>query len=980
MLGARLVALATLAVIAGCGTRAEDPRPPAYDDLQRIFDQSCGGATCHRSPTDLPPVSVDLAPGVSYQQLVGQPSRAAPARVLVAPGAPAQSYLLCTIDPTCDHRVGRPMPPTGPLSSATVEAVRRWIADGAHPDDSPTPPTDADDDTAPVFAGLESAIATGEHELALRWSPAFDRTPASRMRYRIYVATRAGGEDFSVAQLTVTAATTATVAGLAAGRRAFVVVRAVDGRDHEDGNRIERDATTTDVTAPEFGGAVDVAEPVPGTLEVSWLAAADNATPADALGYHVYLATQAGAEALGTPTTTVVGTTRATLVGLAPSTTYFVVVRAFDQAGNQDRNLIERSRTTRDTIAPSFAGLATATGAPSAALLTWPAATDDTTAAADLVYLVYRATTAGGQDLTAPSYVTPPGATSFAAGGLAPSRTYHFVVRARDRAGNVDGNLVQRAATTPLLVDVQAPSFAGATAAAPLSASTIRVSWSAGTDDVTLAGNLVYRVYRATIAGGQTFAAPTYVAGPGVTSFVATALAPSTPYFFVVRAVDQAGNQDGNLIEVSAATPADTTAPTFAGLSGAAAVNATSVALAWNPATDDITPAAAIVYDVYQSTTAGGESFASPTATTAAGATGLVVTGLAPLTTYHVVVRARDQAGNADGNLVERAATTTADVTPPLFAGATAAAPTALPAQLDVSWAAASDQVTAADHLTYLIYAATMSGLQVFGSPTAITAPGATSVRLTGLVASTTYFVVVRARDEAGNIDGNTVQVSAITGADTTRPTFAGLVTATAVNPVRARLAWAAAADDVTPPAALVYDVYVAPSAGGQNFAAPTVSSAPGATTVVVGGLTPATTAYVVVRARDQSGNRDGNTVERRVVLPPVTVSFGAQVQPIFTASCATANCHRGPLPAIGLDLSTAASSRLELIDVPSSQFVQVLRVAPGDANASYVMIKIRGAGENFEGDVMPPPPATTLTPANLATIFTWIEEGALDN
>ena len=96
--------------------------------------------------------------------------------------------------------------------------------------------------------------------------------------------------------------------------------------------------------------------------------------------------------------------------------------------------------------------------------------------------------------------------------------------------------------------------------------------------------------------------------------------------------------------------------------------------------------------------------------------------------------------------------------------------------------------------------------------------------------------------------------------------------------------------------------------------------------------------------------------------------------------SCATANCHRGPFPAVGLDLSSSSAARLGMIDVPSAQFAQVLRVEPGNANASYVMTKIRGAGENFEGDLMPPPPAASLTPANLATIFTWIEEGALDN
>ena len=975
---ARVLAFAITLTIVGCGGRAEEPRPPAYDDIQRIFDQSCGGDACHRSSTAAPPASVDLAPGVSHGHLVGQPSIAAPGRVLVVPGAPADSYLLCAIDPACDHRVGAPMPPTAALSPATIEAVRRWIADGARPDPSPTPPVDADDDAAPVFAGLTTAVATGEHAIELGWSPAFDRTPASRMRYRIYVATRPGGQDFAAPRLTVTATTTAIVDGLAAGVGYHVVVRAVDERGLEDDNRIERAVATPDLTAPEFGGAAAVTEPVAGTLAVTWLAATDNVSPPATIRYRVYLATAPGAEDFATPTTTVVGVTSATLTGLAPSTTYQVVVRAVDEAGNADGNLIERAVTTLDTVAPVFAGVATATGAPSTVLLTWAPATDDVTVADDIVYLVYRATIAGGQDLTTPTYVSPPGATGLAAGGLAANRTYHFVVRARDRAGNVDGNLVQRSATTPSLVDVQPPTFAGAAAATTTGASTIRLTWSAGSDNVSLAGNLVYQVYRATSAGGQSFAAATYTTAPGVTSFVATGLAPTTPYFFVVRARDQAGNVDGNLIEVTATTAPDTTAPTFAGITGAAPASATSIALAWAAATDDISPAGALVYDVYRATAAGQQSFASPTYTSAPGATGLVATGLAPSTSYFFVVRARDPVGNADGNTVERAATTTPDVTPPVFAGATSAAPTALPGQLDIAWAAASDAVTAPASIRYLVFVARMSGLQELTSPTAISAPGATTVRITGLLASTTYFVVVRARDDAGNVDGNTVEVSATTTADVIRPTFAGVTSATATNPSHVRLTWDAASDDLTPPADITYLVYAATSPGGQGFAAPIAVSPPGATSLIVGGLAAATTHYLVVRARDQAGNLDLNTVERSATTPPITVSFASQVQPIFTASCATVNCHVGPLPVVGLDLSSATISRATLVDVPSAQFAQVARVAPGEAGASYLMFKLRGGGPSFEGDVMPP--SGLLPAAELTTIETWIDEGAVDN
>ena len=54
------------------------------------------------------------------------------------------------------------------------------------------------------------------------------------------------------------------------------------------------------------------------------------------------------------------------------------------------------------------------------------------------------------------------------------------------------------------------------------------------------------------------------------------------------------------------------------------------------------------------------------------------------------------------------------------------------------------------------------------------------------------------------------------------------------------------------------------------------------------------------------------------------------------------------------------------------------MRVAPGDVDTSYLMAKILGGGPNFEGDLMPPSGA--LTAGQIATIRTWIAEGAVDN
>jgi hypothetical protein len=112
------------------------------------------------------------------------------------------------------------------------------------------------------------------------------------------------------------------------------------------------------------------------------------------------------------------------------------------------------------------------------------------------------------------------------------------------------------------------------------------------------------------------------------------------------------------------ATPpggSDTTPPVFAGLKTAFACTpgaqrpgeTTPFTLTWDAATDDVTPANQIVYDVYESSTAGGEDFSHPTWTTAPGVTTFKTPGLPSHGTFYFVVRARDQAGNEDQNRVE---------------------------------------------------------------------------------------------------------------------------------------------------------------------------------------------------------------------------------------------------------------------------------------------------------------------------------------
>jgi N-acetylneuraminic acid mutarotase len=97
---------------------------------------------------------------------------------------------------------------------------------------------------------------------------------------------------------------------------------------------------------------------------------------------------------------------------------------------------------------------------------------------------------------------------------------------------------------------------------------------------------------------------------------------------------------------------------------------------------------------------------------------------------------------------------------------------------------------------------------------------------------------------------------------DFVAPSFAGATFASALSSTEVLVGWNTGSDDETTSSAIVYDLYVATSTGTQNYTTPTSSSTPGASTHLLTGLTPDQPYYVVVRARDASGNRDSNIVE----------------------------------------------------------------------------------------------------------------------
>jgi len=110
------------------------------------------------------------------------------------------------------------------------------------------------------------------------------------------------------------------------------------------------------------------------------------------------------------------------------------------------------------------------------------------------------------------------------------------------------------------------------------------------------------------------------------------------------------------------------------------------------------------------------------------------------------------------------------------------------------------------------------------------------------------------------------------------------------------------------------------------------------------------------------------------IVIDPVasgTVSFVADIQPIFTSRCV--RCHSAPMPPMGLNLD-APVSYAHLVNVPSGQVPSLMRVKPGDPNNSYIIQKLSGTAA--VGERMPFG-GPYLSKATIDLIRLWIAEGA---
>jgi hypothetical protein len=106
---------------------------PIFSSIQaNVLTPMCVG--CHAGAAA--PAGLRLDAGSSYALLVGVASAEVGSLRRVAPGNPADSYLIQKLEGSA--AVGARMPLGGPyLDAATIAVIRQWIADGAKQDSQP---------------------------------------------------------------------------------------------------------------------------------------------------------------------------------------------------------------------------------------------------------------------------------------------------------------------------------------------------------------------------------------------------------------------------------------------------------------------------------------------------------------------------------------------------------------------------------------------------------------------------------------------------------------------------------------------------------------------------------------------------------------------------------------------------------------------------------------------------------------------------
>ena len=370
----------------------------------------------------------------------------------------------------------------------------------------------AADKKAPTVPADVKATEVTETTAKITWSESTDNVSVAG--YNVYV------NETKVNDALVTG-TEYSLTDLTAATEYSVTVTAVDAAENESAKSeavVFTTAAKKDTEAPTAPKDVKATEVTQTTAKVTWSEATDNV---GVVGYNVYVNETKVNDAL------VTGTEYA-LSELTEATGYTVRVTAVDAAGNESGRSTAATFTTLttvDTEAPSVPTNVSVTDVTqTGAKVTWSASTDNEGVVGYNVYV--------GEGKVNDTPVT---ATEYVLTGLTANTGYTVSVSAVDAAGNESAGSEAATFTTSKAEeekDTAVPSVPTNVSATDVTQTGAKVTWSASTDNVGVAGYNVYvneaKVNEELVAG---------------TEFVLTGLTEATEYTVRVSAVDAAGNE-----------------------------------------------------------------------------------------------------------------------------------------------------------------------------------------------------------------------------------------------------------------------------------------------------------------------------------------------------------------------------------------------------------------------------------------------------
>ena len=356
-----------------------------------------------------------------------------------------------------------------------------------------------------------------------------------------------------------------------------------------------------------------------------------------ATSYNIYYATSPGVTKAGAKVAN--ATSPYDVTGLTNGTTYYFVVTAVNSAGESDVSAEKSAIPTSGTPIPAAPKGTSATAGNTQVTMTWTASTDATS------YNIYYSTTAGvtkTNGIKVANAVSPHVVT-----GLTNGTTYYFVVTAVNAAGESDVSAERSAIPTSGTQLPAAPKGTSATAGN----TQVTMTWTASTDATS------YNIYYSTTAG-VTKTNGIKVAN-AVSPHVVTGLTNGATYYFVVTAVNAAGESEES--SENSATPSAGLQPPASPNGVTTTAGTGQVTIQWN------TKLTATSYNIYYSSTittsdgllSGGTKISVPAASAdpQPATQSYVKTGLTAGTTYYFVVTSVNAAGESGAQNFPKTAT-----------------------------------------------------------------------------------------------------------------------------------------------------------------------------------------------------------------------------------------------------------------------------------------------------------------------------------